>query len=247
MLRDAAQFWDQGKYMPQNMTEFDLKKPANPSPPRRMPGDRGIESDPQMESFAYRGHLPLPFYNAKEENYDRRQYPSEPRLPRIADDVGNYGRGGYYGNTYDQDSYTRERTDTFRESYGYRDNYRKLGDRRGSNADRSWEEERSTRTGYRPLQERLESHRGKGPRSYRRSDERILQDVNDRLYDDPYVDATDVEVNVRDGEVFLTGTVEDLQSKRRAEDIGQSVSGVRNVENSLRVRAIDTDGGNLRG
>jgi osmotically-inducible protein OsmY len=54
-------------------------------------------------------------------------------------------------------------------------------------------------------------------------------------------------VDVRDGEVFLTGTVENLQSKRRAEDIGQSVSGVRNVENSLRIRMIDTDGGNLPG
>ena len=228
------------------MTEFDANKPANPPPSRRMDGDRGFENNPQPESYAYRGHLPLPFYNATDENYYGRQYPTEARLPRIADDIGNYGRGGYYGNTYDQDSYSRERTNTLNEC-GYSDNYRKLGDRRGSTADRSWEDERSTRTGYRPLRERLESHRGKGPRSDRRSDERILQDVVDRLYDDPYVDATNIEVDVRDGEVFLTGTVENLQSKRRAEDIGQSVSGVRNVENSLRVRMADTDGGNPLG
>ena len=78
-------------------------------------------------------------------------------------------------------------------------------------------------------------YRGKGPRNYSRSDERIKEDINDRLSDDPFVDASDIDVTVNSGEVTLTGTVDHRSTKRRAEDIAESVSGVKNVENRLRV------------
>ena len=38
------------------------------------------------------------------------------------------------------------------------------------------------------------------------------------------------------GEVTLTGTVDDRQAKRLAEDIAESVSGVREVHNQIRVQ-----------
>jgi hypothetical protein len=78
--------------------------------------------------------------------------------------------------------------------------------------------------------------RGRGPKNYRRSDERIKEDVNDRLSDDYYLDASDVEVAVQNTEVTLTGTVNSRTEKRLAEDIAESVSGVTNVENRLRVK-----------
>ncbi len=78
-------------------------------------------------------------------------------------------------------------------------------------------------------------HKGKGPKGYKRSDERILDDINDRLTDDDYVDASNIEVSVSDSEVVLTGTVSSREDKRRAEDIADSASGVRNVENRLRI------------
>jgi osmotically-inducible protein OsmY len=77
--------------------------------------------------------------------------------------------------------------------------------------------------------------RGRGPKGYTRSDERIKEDVNDRLTDYAYLDASDVEVDVTGGDVVLTGTVETRHEKRLAEDLAESVSGVRNVENRLRV------------
>ncbi len=83
-----------------------------------------------------------------------------------------------------------------------------------------------------------DSHRGKGPKNYKRSDERIREDVNDRLTDEWSVDASDIQVNVADGDVILTGFVTDRFQKRRAEDVAESVPGVRNVENRLR---IDTE------
>jgi osmotically-inducible protein OsmY len=76
---------------------------------------------------------------------------------------------------------------------------------------------------------------GRGPKGYRRSDERITEDVNDRLTASDWLDASAVEVDVRDGEVSLRGTVPDRDSKRLAEDLAEGVPGVREVMNQLRV------------
>ncbi len=77
---------------------------------------------------------------------------------------------------------------------------------------------------------------GRGPAGYTRSDDRILDDVHGRLERDGWVDATDIELNVANGEVELRGTVETLDMRRRAEAIVDAVSGVTHVRNDLRVR-----------
>ncbi|HEX6095687.1 MAG TPA: BON domain-containing protein [Thermoanaerobaculia bacterium] len=79
------------------------------------------------------------------------------------------------------------------------------------------------------------SYRGRGPKNYQRSDERIREDVCERLTMDHDVDASDVEVSVREGVVMLEGTVRERQAKRIAEDICESVRGVKDVQNNLRV------------
>lgn len=78
-------------------------------------------------------------------------------------------------------------------------------------------------------------HRGRGPKGYRRSDERISEDVHDRLTDDPWLDATDIEVTVKAGEVTLSGQVDSREGKHRAERLVEDLSGVRHVQNNLRV------------
>ena len=78
-------------------------------------------------------------------------------------------------------------------------------------------------------------HAGKGPKGYSRSDDRVREDVSDRLSDDPSVDASNIEVSVSNGEVTLSGTVDRREDKRRAEDCAESVSGVNHVQNNLRV------------
>jgi osmotically-inducible protein OsmY len=78
--------------------------------------------------------------------------------------------------------------------------------------------------------------RGRGPKNYSRADDRIRDDINDRLTDDPWLDASEIEVTVATAEVTLTGTVDTRDDKRRAEDIVEQVSGVKNVQNSLRVQ-----------
>ena len=79
-------------------------------------------------------------------------------------------------------------------------------------------------------------HWGRGPKNYRRADERIEEDVNEELTRHGAIDASDIEVKVKDGEVTLTGHVDSRRAKRLAEDIVEGLSGVREVNNQLRVR-----------
>jgi osmotically-inducible protein OsmY len=81
-----------------------------------------------------------------------------------------------------------------------------------------------------------EHHRGRGPKGYQRSDERIREDVNDRLTDDPHVDASEIEVTVSNREVTLSGTVNSRFEKRHAEDLAETISGVTHVQNNLRIQ-----------
>ncbi|HEY8383800.1 MAG TPA: CBS domain-containing protein [Microvirga sp.] len=78
-------------------------------------------------------------------------------------------------------------------------------------------------------------HQGRGPKSYQRSDDRIREDINERLTDDAMIDASEIEVSVQNREVILTGTVRDRGEKRRAEDVAEQVPGVAHVQNNLRV------------
>jgi hypothetical protein len=77
---------------------------------------------------------------------------------------------------------------------------------------------------------------GIGPRGYRRSDERIREDVCERFAQHGQLDPSDVEVAVRDGEVLLTGSVASRAQKRLAEDMADRVFGVVEVQNHLRVQ-----------
>lgn len=77
--------------------------------------------------------------------------------------------------------------------------------------------------------------RGRGPRNYQRSDQRISEDLCERLTDDDDVDASNIEIEVKQGVVTLTGTVGERWMKHRAEDLAERCSGVRDVENRIRV------------
>jgi len=162
---------------------------------------------------------------------------------------GSYGRSGAergYSEGMRENSQRYNYPTGFRsnESYGGR-GYGNERDRYDSGEDRGWWDRASDAVASwfgdedaerRRHMDQQREHRGRGPKNYRRSDERIKEDVNDRLSDDYYVDASDIEVAVSNTEVTLTGTVNSRADKRRAEDIADSVSGVTNVENRLRVK-----------
>jgi hypothetical protein len=78
-------------------------------------------------------------------------------------------------------------------------------------------------------------HAGRGPKNYQRSDERIREDVCERLCQHGLIDASEVDVRVQNGEVTMQGSVNDRWAKRTAEDVAENVFGVKEVHNQLRV------------
>ena len=127
---------------------------------------------------------------------------------------GGYGDYGGYGEGY------RGATDVMRGGAGV-----------GYEPSRT----RAVARGQGQLRSARQSHAGRGPRNYRRSDERIEEDVNESLTRHPGLDASEIEVRVNDGEVTLTGTVDSRLEKRMAEDAAENCPGVRDVHNQLRV------------
>lgn len=90
-----------------------------------------------------------------------------------------------------------------------------------------------------PPQQARASFRGLGPRGYVRSDQRIYEDVCDRLTEHPFIDASDIAVAVRDRTVTLAGGVDNVLALHQAENIAREVAGVANVRNDL---IVDGDG-----
>jgi osmotically-inducible protein OsmY len=177
------------------------------------------------------------------------------------DNERNVRMGGYgedrYGSGYSdsQNRYDQSRL-TERDAYGQSirdrgfgtDRYHLSEDRR-PNEERSWwnqtRDEVSSWFGDdeamrpRPMDVlRAGEHRGRGPKGYTRSDERIREDVNDRFTDHPLLNASDIEVSVSNGEVTLSGKVHRREDKRRAEDSAERVSGVKHVQNNLRMHEL---------
>ena len=100
-------------------------------------------------------------------------------------------------------------------------------------ADRSYGFDRGVDRGS--SQPVRESFRGRGPKGYQRSDERIREDVCERLELDDRVDASEIDVTVNSGVVTLSGVVHDRQMKRRAEDVAEAATGVHDVNNQIRI------------
>ncbi len=86
---------------------------------------------------------------------------------------------------------------------------------------------------------------GVGPMNYQRSDDRIEEDICDRLTQHGQLDARDIDLKVNNGEVTLKGTVPDRRMKRLAEDIALNVPGVFDVQNQLRINRQQGQPGQL--
>lgn len=76
-------------------------------------------------------------------------------------------------------------------------------------------------------------YQGKGPKGFIRSDEKIREDVCEALYRSSEVDASGIDVDVRDACVYLNGEIENRQMKRMAEEAVENVPGVEDVFNQL--------------
>lgn len=162
-------------------------------------------------------------------------------------DYGTSGSSGYRGGSSNSgqsggfSSYTQD-YDRKYGSGGYSSGDYGRGERDYGNRERGWwdraTDEVSSWFGDDDAERRrrMDHHRGRGPKNYSRSDDRIREDVSDRLTDDPLVDASEIEVSVQNQEVTLTGTVASRNERRLAEECVEGVSGVKYVQNNLRIR-----------
>lgn len=94
---------------------------------------------------------------------------------------------------------------------------------------------REQERGYGEPVERVHRSQPVWPKGYTRSDERVRDDVCERLAHDGHVDLREVEIEVDGGVVTLTGIARDRSEKHRIEDIADHVMGVKDVQNHLRV------------
>lgn len=148
---------------------------------------------------------------------------------------GGYGRGGY-GGGYGEGTEDRDRDGwrQFAREGRWRDRDRAYRD--GGARETGFGEPNDVYNYWAVMWWQPGEFTGRGPRGYKRSDERITEDISDRLEQSGAIDATDIDVLVKDGKVTLEGKVDGKDQKRMAEDLAEACPGVRDVDNKLKVK-----------
>lgn len=170
-------------------------------------------------------------YGRAEESYRGGQYGQR--------EQGSYGgtsyqRGGFrgeqwrpqesgrqrqgYGGQYESQSFEQPYPPGFQSEFGSSQRATRYGSGREGNVG-------------------VGSHRGKGPKGYTRSDERLREVICEKLTDDPTIDASEINVEVTAQIVKLTGTVDDRSVKYEVEELIERCGGVKDIDNQLRVRS----------
>ena len=191
--------------------------------------NRSYDQDRRDMRYAYRRY-------SGEDDWDRHWGRSHDDYRRWRERPGRYNSG--YG--LDDRPYRPRRE----EGGGYEAGYGE-GDRR-YDADNAypgrWADQRDREGRYsgmgasgQDVERATRDFRGVGPKGYTRSDQRIREQVCDVLMDDPLLDASDIEVTVKDGEITLSGKVSEREWKRRAEDLAERCSLGKHVQNNIRV------------
>lgn len=162
--------------------------------------------------------------SAQREDWEYRAFDNNPWDRR----EGMYNAGG------------RDFDERARDSYGYggrsfdeerfSPNYRPNWSDRPRRSERRAERQSEHPHGF---IETVKDFFGVGPKGYKRSDERVREDVSEALARHPEVDASDIEVKVKDGHVTLMGSVESRSMRRLAEEAVENVSGVVDVHLEL--------------
>ena len=83
-------------------------------------------------------------------------------------------------------------------------------------------------------------HRGKAPKNYVRSDERVFEDVCEVLTAQDAIDASEMTVTVDKGVVTLDGSIATDHMKELAEEAIMDLPGVKSVRNTLRAMNKET-------
>lgn len=164
-------------------------------------------------------------FDLRESSRDAGRNSSSSNYLSERDDDRGFSRAGRGWGNGSRNSSEFERSDRMSHSRGFeRDQF-----------DRDMDLQDSSRADYSGYRSEDRGHFGKGPQGYRRSDERIKEEVCEALYRSYEVDASNIDVSVKDGCVILKGSVESRDAKRVAESCVEDLSGVNDVQNELKV------------
>lgn len=215
-------------------SDLDIERPGQPHFGSRGGSDYGREYNQDsgwQRPYRSQGLGDRYGYEGSRGNYD---------FSRGGMDYSSYGRGmsdwgrgmGDYGSG--QGSYGRGSSDYGRDystgaGMGHAD-WNRFGN---DDMNQNWGRRSMDQQGQ---QSHWNEQRNRWPKSYKRSDERIKDDIHEELIRHGRIDASDVEVQVKDGEVTLTGQVSSRHDKRIAEELAEKVLGVHDVQNQLRLR-----------
>lgn len=150
----------------------------------------------------------------------------------------SFQRGSYEGPAYSDKPYYDQSYGRGATSYGQGSNYNQS---KPYTTQRSWNE--GANYGQAGQQNQTGRYSGMGPKGYTRSDDRLKEEICEMLTRHSDIDATDIEVEVSNGEVTLSGNVSEKSMKRTAEDIADQCYGVKDVHNEIKVKKADEDMG----
>jgi hypothetical protein len=208
------------------------------------------------EAVDPRRHLPPPDVAASSDGRYAYRESTAPRYGQPPPAVDPYGvglsrpQGGYVDRPAQRmdsgDSYQRVRPWGPQEGVD-----RDVADRGGPSAfgEREWRETRHDAVvggadhGLGPDIAPTRDQRGRGPKNYQRSDERLKEDISERLRDDPRIDASGITVDVTGGRVSLSGEVDSRRTKHQVEDLVDACRGVQDIDNRLRLRESGRNSG----
>mgnify|MGYP001013578242 CR=1 FL=1 len=163
---------------------------------------------------------------------------SNPRNYAMEDNKKRFQNQDYDRYFPEQNSYHGPSEDSYAQSqfgYGYGQNQGYYDSQQSSYGQGSQSWSQPVRNDE--VSQSSRSYFGKGPKGFKRSDDRIREEVSEALFHDHAVDASEIEVAVHDGEVTLSGTVSERRMKRLAEDCVEKVTGVTDVKNEIRIQA----------
>lgn len=191
----------------------------------------GQYSQPQYRQGRYAGRFPRDQYgqeHSSEQLFGREPFRRDDEPRYFGTGAAGQGGPGFTGGAYAYGDGPRdeprlqdtEYSDESALSYG-------RGYRRGYGAGGSGGSGRPGAARNRPFPP--------GPKGYQRSDERLKEDISERLMEAVHVDSSEVTVEVRDAKVVLEGVVPDRRMKHAIEDLVDACPGVQDIDNRVRV------------
>lgn len=202
--------------------------------------DAGLRNDLSHDRSDDGGYFYGPDRSPSQMDWQRGQR-SLPRSHRGHNDYSNIEHDRSYGAGYPRaGEFEQGRYATSSQYHGTRHEMDRSGrdmsgTGRGSYSPEVYGRGSQWRQGSEYSQTQRGQFSGKGPKGFRRSDDRIKEEVCEALEYDSDVDASEIDVTVKEGICTLTGTISSRQMKRQAETCVENVRGVQDVKNELRV------------